>query len=390
MDVEKTIIGGGAVGCALAYELSKKGEVVVIDSNPSPGIGENQSTRNSGVCHAGIYYPRETEPLKARLCVEGNGMLYDFCREFGVPAVQTGKLVVAKDELDIPWLEELLKTGRENEVPGLEIIDKREIRKKERNIECFAALYVPTSGVVDSAALVKKLSQLAQENGAIFLNRRTVHAIEPTTEGFVVVMQGQEEERFVTRELYNAAGLYADDIANMVNPQSKYVVLPVRSESGIYQARESTQVGMNIYPAPHVHNLTGKRLEVSVEDGKRLVRGGNAFRTVGAHLTPTLSEDGTLNEAVTIGPIRTPPRGKEDYATLLTPEAYWALGKAFLPALEKSTVQLHQVGIMAVTNGNPDFVIERDPEFSGCVNLIGISSPGLTASLAIAQYVKKL
>ena len=119
-----TIIGGGVCGCAVAYELSKLplGDIALLERNPKIR-GENQSSRNSGVIHAGIYYSRDKEPMKARFCVEGNRLLYEFCEEYGIPHKRTGKLVVATNPMEEEYLEDTLRIAQENGVPGVERID---------------------------------------------------------------------------------------------------------------------------------------------------------------------------------------------------------------------------------------------------------------------------
>jgi len=132
------IVGGGVVGCAVAWELSKTHEgVFLFERNPGITTGENQSTRNSGVIHSGIYYDQETRPLKAALCVEGNRMLHDFCALYRVPALKTGKLLVATNRKEDQVLDFYLEQGRKNLVPGLEKISAEKAMEMEPNIRAF-------------------------------------------------------------------------------------------------------------------------------------------------------------------------------------------------------------------------------------------------------------
>ena len=149
-DIFATIIGGGVVGCAIALEISREynKNIVLIEKNRQIK-GENQSSRNSGVIHAGIYYDNNREPLKARLCVKGNDLLYKFCTKYNIPHKKTGKLVVAVNSLEEEYLEDLYRVALENNVPGIKIIDSKEVKKFEPNVRAISALYVPTSGIIE-------------------------------------------------------------------------------------------------------------------------------------------------------------------------------------------------------------------------------------------------
>ena len=179
--VNITIIGAGVIGCALAYTLSRdiggSRDIVVIERNRQVN-GENQSSRNSGVIHAGVYYPRSSGPLKARLCVEGNRMLYDFCLRYDIPHKKCGKLIVATDSLEQEYLEDVYRIAKDNGVPGVKIIDKSKIKGLEPNVDGISALYVPTSGIIEATALVNRLHDLAEDSGVIFLTGNNVTGIK--------------------------------------------------------------------------------------------------------------------------------------------------------------------------------------------------------------------
>lgn len=405
-DLDFTIIGGGIVGNSLAFELSKKGDasICLIEQNESVK-GENQSSRPSGVIHAGVYYPCETEPLKSRLCVEGGKMLYDFCAKTGVPAAKTGKLVVAGDDREEEYLDDLLLRSSENGVV-IEKISGAQAKEKEPNVTAQCALYVPDSGIVEPTALLDKLNHLAKEQGVMCLTSTRVVAIVPVEEGFEVTtetLQG-ETETFTTRCLLNAAGLFADDIARMFNPDFACTIDPVRGESAKFykNVRPELATSMNVYPAPYgYYNETGEKAAVSFSEFKKLMNEKKVTRTVGVHLTPTFdlsavqSYDGAtsfsreffVGNTVTIGPAKTVGLGKKDYASQLKPEEkYWNAVKAFFPNLRLEDISLHQTGIMAVPVGHKDFIIEQDKKYPNAIHFI-IDSPGLTAGLAIAKHV---
>src|SRR5262249_6721790 len=152
------ILGGGVIGCAIARAVSARWQDVFLVEQ-FPKLGMATSTRNSGVCHAGIYYPKDS--LKARTCVEGNRLTYEFCEKHNVPFRRCGKLVVATDLQEEPELTALKKRGEDNGVEGLQLIDAAEVRKREPHIRGFAALRVPSAGIVSAEGLVHAYNRVA-------------------------------------------------------------------------------------------------------------------------------------------------------------------------------------------------------------------------------------
>ncbi len=395
-----TIIGGGVIGNAIAYELSKQTDkdIFLIERN-SNFQGENQSSRNSGVIHAGIYYPKKKGPLKAKFCVEGNQLLYEFCKRHGVPHKNTGKLLVATNDQEEEYLDDTLNTALENGVPCIRKISGEEARQMEPNVKATSALIVPTSGIIEPTEYVRKLHYLADSNGVLSVPGTEVISIKPKNGIFEVMTQsGINKELFETSMIVNAAGLYSDKIARMVNTNSPYVMDPVRGEAAkFYKTRrpELDMKGMNVYPAPYgFYNDTGKKAEVPFEEFKRLIKEGAVTKTVGVHLTPTfdiVDREYDIGKTVTLGPTSTVDIGREDYNTDLHPtEHYYNKVKNFFPNLRLEDIELHQAGIRAKLRDHYDFVVERDSKHSNCINVLGIDSPGLTSSLAIAKYVGKL
>ncbi len=373
-DIEYAIIGGGAIGLSIAYALSQRerSEVVVIERS-APGRMENQSTRNSGVIHAGIYYRQGQAPRKAQLCVRGNRMLYDFCNKFDVPHARTGKLVVATRAEEEPGLDELYQTACDNQVPGARLLGAAEVAAMEPQVAATKALFAPSSGIIDAGGYLRALRQAS---GAHHLFHSEVRSIRKASGGFELTTHSRDaQETFVAKRVVNAAGLYADEVARMISPASPYSITPVRGEAAkFYQSRrpELQMQGMNVYPMPR---------RFTTSDGRPM-------ETLGVHLSPTLNDEGGIATTVTIGPAIHIGCGKEDYATgLHPPEYYWQQVRAFFPSLRLSDIELHQTGIQARVSGHPDWIIEPDPRAPGFINLIGIDSPGLTASLAIADYV---
>jgi len=398
--VDITIIGAGVIGCAVAHRIACEyrgsKDIVVVERN-SQINGENQSSRNSGVIHAGVYYPQDIGPLKAKLCVEGNRMLYEFCAMHNIPHKKCGKLLIATDDLEEEYLYDVHRIASGNNVPGLEIIGKNDIEALEPNVYGIKALYVPTSGVIESTSLVNKLYDLAIEKEVMFLVGNKVIQINPVKNGFEVTIESaNDREVFQTGTLINSAGLYADEVAMMVNPDSPYRMDPVKGESAKFykSAREDISMnGLNIYPVPFGYLPGGERLRVGLGEFKKLFDEGKVTKSVGVHLTPTFELIGgeyILGDTVTIGPAYSTPEDKEDYKTKIKPAYYQSMINPFFPNIGPEDVNLHQAGIRAKLANYYDFVIERDPAYKNLINLIGMDSPGLTSSLAIADHIAKM
>ncbi len=396
--VKITIIGAGVVGCAAAWRLSAKyKDLFVLDKNPR-GLSENQSSRNSGVIHAGVYYPQDEMPLKAKLCVEGNRLLYDFCEEFEVPAKRTGKLVLAVNEMELDYLADTLKIAGQNGVPGGRLIEAEEALSLEPNISCLKAAFFPTSGIVDSSGLVQKLKALASRQGACFLAGTKVIDARPGPDAFSLTARSSDgsTEVFESELIINSAGIYADEIARLVNPDSPWDVLPIRGESAkFYKTRrpEIGHSGHNVYPTPHGIWPDGRKADVPFAEFQSLFREKQVVKTVGVHLTPTFDVvDGRyeIGSMVTIGPATKGGISKDDLAIGLHPvEHYHGLVRAFFPHLNVRDLELHQAGIQSKLKGLNDYLIEPDPRFPRFINLLGIDSPGLTSCLAIARTVEE-
>jgi L-2-hydroxyglutarate oxidase LhgO len=225
------IIGGGVVGCAIAHAVSQKWQdVFLVEQNPRPGMAT--SSRNSGVIHSGIYYTKGS--LKARLCVEGNRRMYEFCAKHNVPHRRTGKLVVAAAGDDPADIAALKKKGEVNGVEGLRIIDAAEIRAREPHIAGVAALDVPSTGIVSAEDLVRTYARLAADKGAHIVTHAKVVALEPKRDTIRVSLrigdaQDTHDESIEARCVVNAAGLYADEVAAMLGNNS-WRVYPLRGE----------------------------------------------------------------------------------------------------------------------------------------------------------------
>ncbi len=348
-DIDITIIGGGVVGLALAYELSAFSPVLL---EAQSALGQGISSRNSEVIHAGIYYPSDF--LKTSLCIEGSRLLYRFCQKHDVPHRRIGKLIAAGSDQEIPSIEKLFLQGQANGVSGLQLLDRHEIKKIEPNLKAAAALFSPNTGILDSHQLMRRLELCAK--GDILCNS-AVTAIEPKPGRFLCSVN--DEYQFSSRIVINAAGLRAAEVAALAGID-RYRIYPVKGEYFRLKSSKSTICSHLIYPSPE-QNLAG----------------------LGIHLTKDLSG------AVRLGPNTV---YEENYLVDPTHAAQFAAGIQKLLPIEKSDLQPDMAGLRPKLSapGEParDFIIKHEPE--GMLSLIGIESPGLTSCLAIAKYVKNL
>ena len=393
-EVYATIVGGGVLGTALAYELSKRTdrEVIVLERHKKSKL-ENQSLRSSGVDHAGVYYPKDTAPLKSRLCVEGNPLVYDFCNEYGIPNEMTGKLVVATNELEVPYVQDVLRNAIENGVPDARMIDGDEARAMEPNVKCLKAAYFPTSGILDAAQYLSTLRAVGQEQGTEFMFGTKVVGINSKNDEFEITTQtdgSNIKDKFKTELLFNCAGLYSDEIAKMVNSENDWEIFPTRGEAAMFykSRRPDLDMGrMNVYPATFgFFNETGEKAEIPFEEYQKLLKEGKVTRMVGVHLSPTFGLDGKIGNTVMVGPGVTIGFGKENYQHHLPMDFFAEEVKGFAGQLKTEDLGEYNVGIQAKLKTHFDWVIERDQRYPNCVHNVGIDSPGITGSLAIAKY----
>jgi len=396
------VIGAGAVGCAIAYELSgyfsdeKSKEIVVVEKNEQIN-GENQSSRNSGVIHAGIYYPKDFGPLKSKFCVEGNNLLYNFCSKYDVPCKITGKLVVAVSKLEEEYLDDVYKIAVENQVTGVRYAGREEVKKFESNVDGISALYVPSSGIVEPTCLVSRFNKIAEENGVIFLTGSKVVEVVPECDfSYIGIQTRTGTERFRTRILINSAGLYSDEVAKMINSESPYEMEPVKGEWAKFYCTKRQDImmnGLNVYPAPAGYTTEGVKLNIPFKEFNKLFKENKVTRSVGVHLSPTFNLEGgryVIGNTIIVGPAYSKPVSKEDYTHSKNEKHFIDNVLPFFPNLKLEDLSLHQTGIRAKLKNHYDFVIESDRKYPCCINLVGIDSPGLTACLSIAKYVKEI
>jgi len=361
--VECVVIGGGIIGLAVARALARAGrEVLLLEKER--WIGQDTSSRNSEVIHAGLYYPQGS--LKARFCVAGRKALYDYCAERHVPHQRIGKFVVAVNDSEIAVLRKVIAHAEEAGVHDLEWIDGKDARAIEPQLNCVAAFHSPSTGIVDSHALMLAYQTDAEDAGAQIVLRSPVLEGRITDHGFSLEIGGAERMTLEAKLVVNSAGLYAPALARRI--------------AGI----PATAIPQDYYCRGVYFTLAGRA------PFKRLVYPVPEHAGLGVHLTLD------MNGAARFGPDTEwidgidytvdPRRGDKFYAAI---RSYW-------PGLSDGALQPGYAGIRPKISSPKepaaDFML-AGPEshgVPGLVNLFGIESPGLTASLAIADRVAAL
>jgi L-2-hydroxyglutarate oxidase LhgO len=356
-EIDVAVVGAGVTGLASAVAIARRGlSVCIIERHPRPGL--DTSTHNSGVIHAGIYYPAGS--LKARLCVEGARMLYGFCAEHDVPHARTGKMIVVADQSEVPALLALKTTGDGNGVSGLEIVDRPFIVKREPAAHGVAALYSPDSGIVNAEDYVMALLRVAEHDGVIFLPGTRIAGADEHAGGIAIRTAA---ETILAKQVVNAAGLYADEVSVMLGGEP-FTIYPCRGEYVELAPSKRSAVNSLIYPLPHDHGL-------------------------GVHVVKTT--DGT----VWLGPTAEYQTRKDDYEGNRMPvEAFLGPTQKVLDGITIDDLRLSGSGIRAKLQGPhqpfADFMIRRDTRNPRVVQASGIDSPGLTSSLAIGDLVGRI
>jgi L-2-hydroxyglutarate oxidase LhgO len=357
--VDVAVIGGGVTGLASARAIADTGaSVCVLERHPRPGM--DTSTHNSGVIHAGIYYPAGS--LKARLCVEGRDRMYAFCARYGVPHVRSGKLIVAHDEHEVHELEALQRRGAANGVAGLEIVDRAFIVSREPAVNTRFALWSPDSGIVNAEEYVKALLRAGAEAGVMFLPGTKLLGADPHAGGIVLTT---ERESILARVVVNAAGLYADEVSRTLGGET-FAIYPCRGEYAEFTPAKRALVNALVYPLPH--------------------RSGHGL---GVHLVRTTGGQ------VWLGPTIRYQDRKDDYETDREPlEAFAASARRLINGVTIDDLRLSGSGIRAKlhppSESFADFLIRRDRVNPAVVQASGIDSPGLTSSLAVGNFVRDL
>jgi L-2-hydroxyglutarate oxidase LhgO len=361
--VEIVVAGAGVVGLAVARALAQAGhEVLVLEAESA--IGSVTSARNSEVVHAGLYYPPGS--LKARLCVAGRALLYRYCAEHGVAAPRLGKLVVATVPEELPALDAVARRAATNGVGDLERLDAGQVQKLEPALSCVAALLSPSTGIVDSHGLMLAYQGDAEAAGAQIVCRAPIIGGRIVPGGLALEIGGAASMQLACRWLVNCAGLEAVALAGRIDGVAEAALPPAYYCKGSYYALAGRPpFGRLIYPVPE-HAGLGVHLTLDL--------GGQA------RFGPDVEWIDRPDYAVDIG------RAAGFYAAI---RRYW-------PGLPEGALQPGYAGIRPKISGPgepaADFRIDGPAAHGvpGLVNLLGIESPGLTASLAIGELVAGL
>jgi L-2-hydroxyglutarate oxidase LhgO len=362
------IVGAGVVGLSVAASVAREDRTVLILER-HPAFGRETSSRSSEVIHAGIYYPPGS--LKGRLCLEGNRRMYALCRRHGIPHANTGKLIVAWTEAQEAGLPGLLETARTNGAEGVRIVDRAEMGRLEPKVAGRAALHCPTSGIVDSHALMRHFLAVAKDRGALPVFGTEVVGLDLGREGWTVTVREPKggESSVLARVVVNGAGLESGRVAAMAGINVEEARYRIHYRKGMYfRVTRNLEAfpRMLVYPFPPQDATVGIHTVPDLAGGMRL----------GPYDVWSETVDYTVDE------------GLQDL--------FFDACRPFLPALRREDLVPDQAGIQAKRYGpgerSLDFVIreESDRGLPGLVNLVGIESPGLTASPAIGPYVADL
>jgi len=363
IEADIVIVGGGIVGLAIASEVANQSrDVYLLEKNEE--LGQEQSSRSSEVIHAGIYY--EKDSLKTKMCLEGNSLLYELCEKNGIAYRKCGKIIVAANDAEAEELEKLYVKGRENDVP-LKMLSRKEMVELEPNMSGITAFFSPTTGIIDSHALMEYFIDKAKGNGAQIACGMEVTGIEKASGGYMVGVQDPSgASSLVAKVLINCAGLYSDKVAEMVGiniDEADYRLHWCKGEYFSVRGSKNKLINRLIYPVPMAISVG---VHVCLDIGWRL-RLGPLFYYV--------------NEMS----YKVDDSRKVDFVESSMLKV--------LPFIEPFDLYPDTSGIMAMLQGEGesfrDFIVkhEYDRGLPGFINLVGIETPGLTSSPAIARYV---
>ncbi len=368
------------MGCWLALELSKKeSDIFLFEKNVGIIQGENQSSRNSGVNHAGLNYDLQTRPLKAKLCVKGNKLWQEFCSKYGLPFLKVGKLMVALTESEEHELDIYYRRSVENGVPEVRKISGQQAREFEPNVTARSALFIPSSGIFEPTSLLRQVYFLAASQGVQFMTATEIVDMESEHDRPAIKIRYRDGKTdwMGARKVINAAGVHAIEIANMIDKEFPLKAALIRGDSMKFYRKARPELymrGVNIYPTPRT---------VNTPFGPQ--------HTVGVHITPMFDcIDGhfIIGDTVMVGPKLIPVSRANDFQTPMPEPEAFIEHTNFFPQLRADDLTPNFGGVQARLDGYSDFYTARDRKCPNIIHLIGIDSPGFTSAPAIARHVK--
>ena len=359
--IDCAVIGGGVVGLAIARELALAGrEVIILEAEEA--IGTHTSSRNSEVIHAGIYYPKGSQ--KARFCVEGKQLLYTYCQERGVAHRRVGKVIIATDESERAAVGGYIDKAAANGVNDLRWLSPGELADMEPALRGVAGVYSPSTGIIDSHALMLSLQGDAENAGAMIVFKSPVRSGCVSSEGIEIEVGGAEPMSILCQTVINSAGLRAPEVARSISGLSAQYIPPAYfAKAHYYTLSGKSPFNHLVYPVAHTAFLG---VHVTLDLGGQARFGPDIDWVDGIDYAFDSSREPLFYEAI---------------------RRYW-------PDLQDGQLQPGYTGIRPKISGPKepaaDFRIDgpADHGVAGLVNLFGIESPGLTSCLAIAKHVR--
>ena len=359
--IDTVVIGAGVVGLAVARALALLGrEVLVLEA--ADAIGTGTSSRNSEVIHAGIYYAAGS--LKARLCVAGKALLYAYCAERGIAHRRCGKLLVATSDDQLPQLHMIIDKAAANGVNDLVLLTQAEAQAMERHLACVAAVHSPSTGIIDSHALMLSLQGDLENAGGMVAFNTQVASAKITPVGIELTIA--DGTQLLAQRVVNAAGLHAQALAHRIEGLAAEHVPPAFFAKGNYFTLSGRSPFTRlIYPVPHAA-AAGLGVHLTIDMGGQAKFGPDV-------------EWVNSPEELTVDPARG--------------DAFYAEVRKYWPELPDGALQAGHAGIrpkiQSPTEPARDFLVQgpQDHGVPGLVNLFGIESPGLTSSLALGEFV---
>jgi len=349
-----TIIGAGIIGLAISEKLSQYDDgILVVEKEKKFGL--HTSSRNSEVVHSGFYYPENS--LKSKLCVAGNTLMYNFCDKYNIPYKKCGKLIAANSKEDIEKLNAILLLAQKNGIKGARIISKKESLIIEPKVQCEKSLWIPSTGIVDSHLVMSKLENLSLSRDVSILYNLELNGIKKIDNGYEIDFIN-DNSTIRTEYIINCAGLWAHKIANQLLDK-KYEVEYYKGD--YFKTSDVRDLSCLIYPVPEPLSL-------------------------GAHVVINLSGEvlfGPNVYKVTDISYQNDDRYKKDFLKYAN--------KLLTDNVKNIYIDYSGIRPKVKYNGKiNDFIIKEEEGLKNFYNLIGIDSPGLTSSLAIADYVQHL